>query len=164
MPRVIGLERETLEVAVPYPTFVQELSFRQRELVRTIMTALTNEKVKKASIGWDQRRNGTEDKRVEPSTGCSATDFESTYSPFASPPERSSELYEPLQIFTREGPQPPGRGPLCRSMTWYGRDQFGIATVAPSDTSVKRIRMSGLTVTAIPRTEPSPIRKLQTPG
>ena len=44
---VVGLNRGTLEVSVPHPAFVQELSFRQAELLRTMQAALPNEKVRK---------------------------------------------------------------------------------------------------------------------
>ena len=44
--QVIGLSRGTLEISVPHPAFVQELSFRQMELVRAMQTALPNEKIK----------------------------------------------------------------------------------------------------------------------
>ena len=45
--RVIGLSRGTLEVTVPHPAFIQELSFRKTELLQSMQTALPDEKIKK---------------------------------------------------------------------------------------------------------------------
>lgn len=48
--RVVGLSRGSLEVAVPHPAFEQELSFRLTELLRTLQTALPDEKIKKIKL------------------------------------------------------------------------------------------------------------------
>ncbi len=45
--RVVGLSRGTLEISVPHTAFVQELSFRQKELLRAMQTALPEETIKK---------------------------------------------------------------------------------------------------------------------
>ena len=45
--RVVGFNRGTLEVAVPHSAFVQELSFRNTELLRAMQNALPEEQVKK---------------------------------------------------------------------------------------------------------------------
>ncbi len=45
--RVVGLRRGILEISVPHPAFVQELSFQQAELVRAMQAALPQEKIKK---------------------------------------------------------------------------------------------------------------------
>ena len=50
MTHVVGLSRGTLRVAVRHPAFVQELSFRQAELLQTIQTALPDEKIKKIKL------------------------------------------------------------------------------------------------------------------
>ena len=47
---VVGLNRGTLEVAVPHAAFVQELSFRKTELLQAMQTALPDEKIKKIKI------------------------------------------------------------------------------------------------------------------
>ncbi|MDR1962944.1 MAG: DUF721 domain-containing protein [Planctomycetaceae bacterium] len=45
--RVIGLKSGTVEIAVPHHAFVQELSFRQSELLAGLQTALAEEKIKR---------------------------------------------------------------------------------------------------------------------
>lgn len=45
--RVVGLSRGTLEIALPHNAFVQELSFRQTELLVEIRAALPGEKIRK---------------------------------------------------------------------------------------------------------------------
>ncbi|MDR2438397.1 MAG: DUF721 domain-containing protein [Planctomycetaceae bacterium] len=45
--RVVGLKSKTLEIAVPHHAFVQELSFRQSELLAKLQTALAEEKIKR---------------------------------------------------------------------------------------------------------------------
>ncbi|MDR3196492.1 MAG: DUF721 domain-containing protein [Planctomycetaceae bacterium] len=45
--RAVGLKSGTLEIAVPHHAFVQELSFRQSELLAGIQTALAEEKIKR---------------------------------------------------------------------------------------------------------------------
>lgn len=45
--RVVGLSRGTLEIMVPHTAFVQELSFRQKELLEKIRASVTDEKIKK---------------------------------------------------------------------------------------------------------------------
>ncbi|MDR0608671.1 MAG: DUF721 domain-containing protein [Planctomycetaceae bacterium] len=45
--RVIGLKSGTIEIAVPHHAFVQELSFRQPELLTGLKTALPEEKIKR---------------------------------------------------------------------------------------------------------------------
>jgi predicted nucleic acid-binding Zn ribbon protein len=45
--RVIGLKSGTIEIAVPHHAFVQELSFRQSELLTGLKTALPEEKIKR---------------------------------------------------------------------------------------------------------------------
>ena len=45
--QVSGLHRGTLTVKVPHSAFVQELSFRQSELIDTLGTLLKDEKIKK---------------------------------------------------------------------------------------------------------------------
>ncbi|MDR2170890.1 MAG: DUF721 domain-containing protein [Planctomycetaceae bacterium] len=47
---VVGLKRGTLTIAVKHNAFVQELSFRQNELITAMQTAITDEKIKK--IKW----------------------------------------------------------------------------------------------------------------
>ena len=50
MTSVVGLSRGTLQVTVRHPAFVQELSFRQAELLQTIQTALPDEKIKRIKL------------------------------------------------------------------------------------------------------------------
>jgi predicted nucleic acid-binding Zn ribbon protein len=45
--RVVGLKSRVLEIAVPHHAFVQELSFRQSELLAKLQTALAEEKIKR---------------------------------------------------------------------------------------------------------------------
>ncbi|MCL2743391.1 MAG: DUF721 domain-containing protein [Planctomycetaceae bacterium] len=45
--RIAGLKRGVLEVAVSHNAFIQELSFRQTELIAAMQTANPNEKIKK---------------------------------------------------------------------------------------------------------------------
>jgi len=45
--RVVGLKRGTLEIAVPHNAFVQELSFRQAELIAGVQADVAEEKIKK---------------------------------------------------------------------------------------------------------------------
>ena len=45
--KVTGLSRGTLTVSVPHNGFIQELSFRQSELLETLNTLVQGEKVKK---------------------------------------------------------------------------------------------------------------------
>jgi len=45
--RVVGVNRGTLEIAVPHTAFVQELSFRKTELLQAMQTALPDEKIKR---------------------------------------------------------------------------------------------------------------------
>jgi predicted nucleic acid-binding Zn ribbon protein len=45
--QVTKLHRGTLTIKVPHRAFVQELSFRQAELLDTLSTLLTDEKIKK---------------------------------------------------------------------------------------------------------------------
>ena len=45
--RVEKLSRGTLTIKVPHNAYVQELSFRQSELVETLTLLLENEKIKK---------------------------------------------------------------------------------------------------------------------
>ncbi len=45
--RVAGLNRGVLEVAVPHNAFVQELSFRQKELLSSVQTAEPEQNIKK---------------------------------------------------------------------------------------------------------------------
>jgi predicted nucleic acid-binding Zn ribbon protein len=45
--RVIALKSGTIEIAVPHHAFVQELSFRQSELLTGLKTALPEEKIKR---------------------------------------------------------------------------------------------------------------------
>ncbi|MDR2652968.1 MAG: DUF721 domain-containing protein [Prevotellaceae bacterium] len=47
---VVELKRGILTVAVKHNAFLQELSFRQNELVQSMQTAITDEKIKK--IKW----------------------------------------------------------------------------------------------------------------
>jgi len=50
MTHVVGLSRGTLQVAVRHPAFVQELSFRQAELLQTMRTVLPDEKIRKIKL------------------------------------------------------------------------------------------------------------------
>lgn len=43
--RVVGLKRGTLEIAVPHNAFVQELSFRQKELLASMQASVLDEKI-----------------------------------------------------------------------------------------------------------------------
>ncbi|MDR2705139.1 MAG: DUF721 domain-containing protein [Planctomycetaceae bacterium] len=45
--RVIGIKSGTVEIAVPHHAFIQELSFRQSELLTGLKTALPEEKIKR---------------------------------------------------------------------------------------------------------------------
>jgi predicted nucleic acid-binding Zn ribbon protein len=45
--RAVGLKSGTLKIAVPHHAFVQELSFRQAELLAGLQTALAEEKIKR---------------------------------------------------------------------------------------------------------------------
>lgn len=45
--RVVGLNRGVLEISVPHNAFVQELSFRQAELLTAMRTAVPDEKINK---------------------------------------------------------------------------------------------------------------------
>ncbi|MDR2761321.1 MAG: DUF721 domain-containing protein [Planctomycetaceae bacterium] len=47
---VVELKRGTLTIAVKHNAFVQELSFRQDELLKSLQTNITDEKIKK--IKW----------------------------------------------------------------------------------------------------------------
>jgi predicted nucleic acid-binding Zn ribbon protein len=45
--QAVSLKSGTLEIAVPHHAFVQELSFRQSELLTDLQTALAEEKIKR---------------------------------------------------------------------------------------------------------------------
>jgi predicted nucleic acid-binding Zn ribbon protein len=45
--RISGLSRGTLEITVPHNAFIQELSFRQAELLREMQNAVIGEKIKR---------------------------------------------------------------------------------------------------------------------
>ena len=45
--RIVGLNRGQLEIAVPHNAFIQELSFRQAELLDALRTAVTETKIRK---------------------------------------------------------------------------------------------------------------------
>ncbi|MDR2345938.1 MAG: DUF721 domain-containing protein [Planctomycetaceae bacterium] len=47
---VIELKRGTLVIAVKHNAFAQELSFRQNEIIQSMQSAVSNEKIKK--IKW----------------------------------------------------------------------------------------------------------------
>lgn len=47
LSRPVGLKRGTLEIAVPHNAFVQELSFRNKELLDSMRNAMKDEKINK---------------------------------------------------------------------------------------------------------------------
>lgn len=45
--KLVGISRGTLQIVVPHVAFIQELSFREKELLQKMRTAFPEEKIKK---------------------------------------------------------------------------------------------------------------------